>query len=43
MSSNIIGDSNDKNNFLHKLILTNTQVLKFCKAFANNSSASTKF
>ena len=43
MSSNIIGDSNDKNNFLHKLILTNTQVLKLCKAFANNSSAGTKF
>ena len=26
MSSNIVGDSNYENNFLHKLLLTNTQV-----------------
>ena len=26
LSSNIIGNSNDKNNFPHKLLLTNTQV-----------------
>ena len=26
LSSNIIGDSNDDNNFSHKLLLTNTQV-----------------
>ena len=38
ISSNIIGDSNDENNVLHKLLLTSTQVSKFCKAFANNSS-----
>ena len=25
-SSNVIGDSDDKNNFPHKLLLTNTQV-----------------
>ena len=34
LSSNIVGDSNDENNFLHKLLLTNTQVSKFRKAFA---------
>ena len=42
MSSNVAGDSNDKNNFPHKLLLTNTQVSKFCKAFANNFSANIK-
>ena len=35
----INGDSNDENDFLHKLLLTNTQVLRLCKAFAKNSSA----
>ena len=39
MSSNIIGDSNDENNFPHKLLLTKTQVLKLHKAFPNNSTA----
>ena len=33
--SNIVGDSNDENNFLHKLSLINTQVSKLRKAFAN--------
>ena len=28
ISSNVIGDSNDENNFLHKLLLTNTQISK---------------
>ena len=37
-SLNTVGDSNDKNNFPHKLLLTNTQVSKLCKAFENNSS-----
>ena len=37
LSSNAVGDSNDENNFLHKLLLTNTQVSKLSKAFANNS------
>ena len=38
--SNIVGDSNDENNFPHKLLLT--QVSKLCKAFANGSSANMK-
>ena len=39
ISSNVI---EDENNFLHKFSLTNTQVSKLHKAFANNSSANTK-
>ena len=39
LSSNTVGDSNDENNFPHKLLLTNTHVLKLRKGFANNSSA----
>ena len=42
ISSNVVGDSNDENNFPHKLLLTNTQVSKLRKAFANNSSANIK-
>ena len=42
LPSNIVGGSNDKDNFLHKLLLTNTQVSKLRKAFANNSSANIK-
>ena len=42
ISSNIVGDSNDENKFPHKLLLTNTQVSKLCKAFANGSSANIK-
>ena len=41
-SSNVVADSNDENNFPHNLLLTNTQVSKLCKAFANNCSASAK-
>ena len=26
ISSNVVGDSNDKNNFPHKLLLTNTHI-----------------
>ena len=37
ISSNAVGDSNDENNFGYKLLLTNTQVSKLCKAFANGS------
>ena len=37
ISSNVVGDFNDENTFLHKLLLTNTQVLKLRKAFANGS------
>ena len=42
LSSNVVGDSNDENNFQLKLLLPNTQVLRLCKAFANGSSANTK-
>ena len=31
ISSNVIGDSNDENNFLHKFLLTNTQVSRLHK------------
>ena len=41
-SSNVVGDANEENNFLHKLLLTNTQVSRLCKAFANNSLANIK-
>ena len=39
----MIGGSNDATNFLHKLLLTDTQVLKIRKAFANGSSANITF
>ena len=39
---NVVGDSNDENNFGHQLTLTNTQVPKLRKAFANSSSANIK-
>ena len=42
LSSNVVGDSNNKNNFPHKLLLTNTQVSRLRKAFANGSSANMK-
>ena len=35
ISSNIVGDSIDEDNFLHKLSLINTQVWKLRKAFGN--------
>ena len=40
--SNVFGDSDDENSFLQKLLLTNTQVSKFRKISANNSSANTE-
>ena len=40
-SSNVVGDSNDENNFPHKLLLTKTQNSKLRKAFGNGSSANT--
>ena len=43
LSPSIIGDSNVKTNFAHKLLLTNRQVSSIRKAFANNSSADIKF
>ena len=39
LSSNAVGNSNDENNFPHKLFLANTQDSKLCKVFANGSSA----
>ena len=42
LSSNVIGNSNDESNFAHNLLLTNKQVSRFCKAFANNTSANIK-
>ena len=42
LSSSMIGDSDDETNFTHKLLLTNRQVAKLRKAFANNSSRDTK-
>ena len=41
-SSNIVGDSNDEDNFPHKLLLTNTQILRLRKTFPNASSAYVK-
>ena len=42
ISSNVVCDSDYEHNFLDKLLLTNTQVSKLCKAFANGSSANIK-
>ena len=43
LSSNLIGSSNNETNFPHKLLLTNTQILKIRKAFPNGSSAKKMF
>ena len=42
LSSNVVGDSDDKNNFPHKFLLTNTKISRIRKAFANNSLANIK-
>ena len=42
LSSNMIGDSNNKANFPHELLLTDRQVSSIRKAFANNSSINIK-
>ena len=42
ISLNVVRDSNDENSFPHKLLLTNKQVSKLRKTFANNSSANIK-
>ena len=42
LPSNIVGNSNDENNFSHKLLLTNKQISKLRKTFANGSSANIK-
>ena len=41
--TNFIDDFNDKTNFPYKLLLTNIQVPKILKTFANGSSTNTKF
>ena len=41
-SWNVIGISNDEYKFPHKLLLTNTQVSRLRKSFANNSPANIK-
>ena len=43
LSPNIIGDSNDKANFPHELLLTDRQVSSIRKVFSNNSSVDIKF
>ena len=40
--SSLIGNSNNKSNFPHKLLLTNTQVSKLPKTFENKASANIK-
>ena len=42
ISSNIIDDSINESDFLHKLLLTNTQVSMLQKTFGNGSSANLK-
>ena len=39
----MISDSHDENNFLHKLLITDTQVSRIRKVFANGSSTTMKF
>ena len=39
LSSNMVGNSDDKTNFRHKSLLTNRQAANLHKAFANNSSS----
>ena len=43
LSSNAVCESNDETSFPHKLLLTDTQVSKICKALANASSANITF
>ena len=43
LSPNMIGDSNDKGNFPHEILLTRRQVSSIRKAFVNNSSINIKF
>ena len=41
LSSNVIGNYNDENNFPHELLFTDTQVSRLCKPLANESSVNT--
>ena len=42
ISSNVVGDSNDENEFSQKILLTNTHDLRLRKTIANNFSANIK-
>ena len=42
LSLNVIGNSNEEYNFPHKLLLTNTQLSRLLKVFANNSLVNIK-
>ena len=42
LSSNMIGNSGDRTNFPHELLLTNRQVANLHKDFANNSPTDIK-
>ena len=42
LSSSVVGGSIDENNFLYKLILTNTHTSRIAKASANGSWANIK-
>ena len=42
ISYDVVWGPNDENNFRHKVLLTNAQVSKVRKAFANNSLANIK-
>ena len=42
LSSNVIGDSDDKINLSHNLLITDRQVANLRKAFANNLSTDIK-
>ena len=42
LSSNMIGDFDNKINFPHELLLTNKQIANLRKAFANNSTTDIK-
>ena len=42
LSLNMVGNSDDQSKFLHKLLLTNRQILSLRKAFANHTSVDIK-
>ena len=42
LSSNVVYDSDEEKNFPHKLLLTNSQVSRLHKVFANGSLTNTK-
>ena len=39
LSTNVIGDNINETNFRHELLSTDRKFPRFCKPFANNSSA----